>query len=350
VQGPGELKNLQTYTTIYGKNIVMVIDGFLYDVLVVQFSQTFTDDNNFKYVKFEGECCLKEIERVKREAESIKADVVVGIGGGKTLDTAKSVANKIGVPVILVPTAASTDSPTSAMAIIYTEEGIHDDCLIFNTNPNLVLVDSEIIAKAPIRLFVTGIGDAYATYFEASDTANYVGKGYRRTKLGMEIAKFCYEMLTAKALDAKIAIENHCITETVEDVIEANILLSGLGFENTGCATAHGINSGLSSLRCAKPFFHGERVAFGTICQLVLENKPSLLIEEALNFNLKIGLPVMLMDMNIEPTDENIRIIAEKAVTDIESEPFELTVDLMCDAIKVASKLGERARKLFEKK
>ena len=65
---------------------------------------------------------LKEIERVKKESESVKADVVVGIGGGKTLDTAKAVANKIGVPVIIVPTAASTDSPTSAMAVIYTEE------------------------------------------------------------------------------------------------------------------------------------------------------------------------------------------------------------------------------------
>jgi glycerol dehydrogenase len=158
--------------------------------------------------------------------------------------------------------------------------------------------------------------------------------------LGMAISKLCYETLIAKGLQAKTDVENGCCTEIVEDVIEANILLSGLGFENTGCAAAHGIHTGLTALPQTSHYFHGEKVAFGTICQLILENKSSALLEEVIGFCSSVGLPVTLEDLGVEEKDENIRIIAEKAIADIASEPFELTETMLVNAIKVASELG----------
>ena len=345
IQGPGEINKLEKYTSMYGKNVAILIDGSLYSELKAQLNEQYKEDSSVEFVKFGGECSISGIKLFKAASADISADVIVGIGGGKTLDTAKAAANELTLPVIIVPTAASTDAPTSAMSIIYSDEGVHEDFYTHGSNPNIVLVDTEIIMKAPVRLLISGMGDALATYFEAlaneaSDTANYVGEGYRRTMLGMAISKLCYETLIAKGLQAKIDFENGCCTETVEDVIEANILLSGLGFENTGCAAAHGIHTGLTALPQARPYFHGEKVAFGTICQLVLENKSSELLEEVIGFCLNVGLPVTLEDLGIEDKEENIKVIAEKAMPDITSEPFDLTAAVLSKTIKDASALG----------
>ena len=216
-------------------------------------------------------------------------------------------------------------------------------------HPEIVLVDTEIVCKAPVRLLVSGMGDALSTYFEAeanarSDTPNYVGEGYRRTRLSLAIARLCYSIIIEEGLYAKISAENGCCSGALEDVIEANILLSGLGYENTGCAGAHGINVGLTALYETRPYYHGEKVAFGTICQLVLENQPPSLIEEVIDFCLSVGLPVTLAQLGVEPTEEKLTIVARLAVETIESEPFLLTEQSVVHAIKTADSLGRMYR------
>jgi glycerol dehydrogenase len=74
-------------------------------------------------VDFGGECSPGEIDRVAGLASSHGAGVVVGIGGGKALDTAKAVAHPAELPLVVVPTIASTDAPTSALSVIYDDDG-----------------------------------------------------------------------------------------------------------------------------------------------------------------------------------------------------------------------------------
>ena len=216
----------------------------------------------------------------------------------------------------------------------------------------LVLIDSEIIANAPARLFSAGIGDALATYFEAmaNDTTegmNFIGTGYRRCRAGMAIARECYDILMADGESAIMAVKGHYVTEALENVIEANTLLSGLGFENTGCAGAHGIHSGFSEIESAHAYLHGEKVAFGLLCQLVLENADKKLIDKIVRFLLAVDLPVCLADLNIEASEENLGIIADHTINHnplIYNEPIVVNEASVKNAILMADMIGRSYR------
>src|SRR5699024_7644546 len=95
-----------------------------------------------------------------------KADVVIGLGGGKTIDTAKAVGDALGIAVVVAPTTASTDAPTSALSVIYSDDGVFEGYKFYTKNPDLVLVDSKVIVNAPVFLLASGMGDAMATFVE----------------------------------------------------------------------------------------------------------------------------------------------------------------------------------------
>ncbi|MDF2614422.1 MAG: iron-containing alcohol dehydrogenase [Clostridia bacterium] len=342
IQGPGEMNRLKEYTSMYGEKVFILIDRYLSDSIGKQIRASYgKDSDNLYFDNFNGESTLKEIDRVTELAKQDKPNIIVGIGGGKTLDTAKAVAANLSLPVISAPTAASTDAPTSGLSVIYTEEGEQTHCIFHKSNPDIVLVDTEIIVKAPVRFLVSGMGDALSTYFEAranaeSDTANYVGKGYKRCKAAMAIAEMCYDILLEDGLAAKLAAERGVCTEAVENVIEANTLLSGVGFENTGCAGGHAVNEGLTVLEETHCFYHGEKVAFGTICQLILENRPKAEIEEVIDFCLSVGLPTTLKDLHVEPTYEKVMAVAKRAAIEggiAHAEPFNVTPELFYNCI-----------------
>lgn len=340
-QGPGLMNNLETYTSAYGPNVFVLIDPLLYDSVSEQIKKAFSESSKLSFGKFTGEVTLGEIERVVKLAEPSKPDIVVGIGGGKTIDTGKAAAATLMRPFISAPTIASTDAPTSGLSVIYTEEGEQTHCIFHRTNPDVVLVDTEIIVKAPVRYLISGMGDALSTYFEAranaeSDTANYIGKGYRRCKAAMAIAELCYSILIEDGLEAKLAAERGVCTEALENVIEANTLLSGVGFENTGCAGGHAVNEGLTVLPETHHLYHGEKVAFGTICQLVMENRPKEEIEEVIRFCLSVGLPTTLKDLHVERDHEKLMAVARRAAIEggiAHAEPFTVTPEIMYNTI-----------------
>src|SRR5690606_3334827 len=101
----------------------------------------------------------------------------------------------------------------------------------------------------------------------------------------------------------KLAVEQGLCTKAVENIIEANTYLSGIGFESSGLAAAHAIHNGLTQLAECHHLYHGEKVAFGTLVQLVLENAPMAEIETVLAFCRSIGLPTNLHMMGVKELD-----------------------------------------------
>lgn len=342
-QGHGQLDKLESYSRGFGTKVLALIDPFFFPEMTVRLEGLYAaGDSTISTEEFRKEVTEKEINRVKAVVEERRAEVIVGIGGGKTLDTAKAVGHSLNIPIIVAPTTASTDAPCSALSIVYKENGEYSHALWYSKNPDVVLVDLDIIINAPIRFLIAGMGDALSTYFEAranqeSDSPNYVNYedgGYKRSQAAMALAELSYKILLEDGLKAKVAAENKVCTQALENVIEANILLSGLGFENAACAGAHSIANGLTALSAIHKTLHGEKVAFGVICQLVIENRPTKELHRVINFCLSIGLPITLEEQQVEATSENIRIIAEASMaSNWSSEPFFVTSDMVYDAI-----------------
>ncbi len=253
--------------------------------------------------EFTGECSEMEIERVVSVVRNEKIDVIVGMGGGKTIDTAKISADRTGIPVIIVPTIASTDAPCSGCAVVYTQNGIFDYVYYQRMNPQVVLVDTKIISHAPSRFLVSGMGDALATWFEArscerTNSENACG-GYS-TLAGLSIARLCYDTLLKHGLSAKIANDNKVITPAFNHIVEANILLSGIGFESSGLSAAHAIHNGLTALKQTHGLYHGEKVAFGLLASLLLIDNDPLETETVYQFCESVGLPTTFSEINIK--------------------------------------------------
>jgi glycerol dehydrogenase len=296
---------------------------------------------------FGGECSRSEIERIKHAASEAQCRAIVGAGGGKVLDAARAAAADLQLPVATCPTVASSDAPCSALSVIYSEQGVVEGFRIYRRNPDLVLVDTQIIAQSPPRLLAAGMGDALATWFEAKTcVAGRVRnmRGGLSTQTAYALAELCYRTLLEDGADALRAVRTQVVTPALERLVEANTLLSGLGFESSGLAAAHAIHNGLTTVAGTHGYLHGEKVAFGLLAQLVLEGQPRAVVEPVLGFAAATGLPITLAEIGLaELAPEDLRKIAERATAageTIHNEPFAVSPDMVADAILAADALG----------
>ena len=351
IQGPDALQHLAEHVKPLANHAFVIADHFVFGLVEETITKSFKkEDVKFNEAIFQGECSQNEINRLGELFKESGAKIVVGIGGGKTLDAAKAVAFYAHVPIVIVPTIASTDAPTSALSVIYTDNGEFESYLFYPKNPDVVVMDTTVIANAPARLLVAGMGDALATYFEARACAEAnkttMAGGYS-TLAAKSLALLCYETLLSEGYKAKLAAEGKVSTKALENIIEANTLLSGLGFESAGLAAAHAIHNGFTVIEECHGMYHGEKVAFGTLVQLVLENAPLGEIDEVLDFCTQVGLPVTIAQLGFEATaphyHDKLKAAAELSCAKgetIHNMPFEVTAQDVYAAIITADKMG----------
>lgn len=301
IQGEHALNELPVLIRLFGKRGLILASPTAKNKILPGYN--FDESGTVIYIEeFHGECSEKELKRLAEIISSKKIDILVGMGGGKTIDTAKISADRAEIPVIIVPTIASTDAPCSGCAVIYLEQGIFESVYYLKMNPQVVLVDTHVIASSPTRFLVAGMGDALATWFEARSCERTFSKnecGGYSTMTGLNLAKLCYDTLLCYGAAAKIANERHIVTPALNHIIEANILLSGIGFESSGLAAAHSIHNGLTALKETHLFYHGEKVAFGVLVGLHLTDALPDEMGIVYSFCEKIGLPTTLSDLGI---------------------------------------------------
>ena len=291
----------------------------------------------YALIEFGGQCSFKEIERVKNACLDGGHDAIINCGGGKTIDTGRAAATGpatnvqkdppefipkfgAGVACINVPTVAATDGSTSASALVYTDKGTVEALMKFPTNPTMVFVDTAVIAKSPVRLLVAGMGDALNTHFEAD--MNYrtaspsIGTRALSTITGRAMAKLCLDILLEFGLQAKREAEAGIPGPGLEAMVEATVLLSGLGFENCGLSAAHAVAHGFDHVRefFERPPYHGEQSGFGTLVQLLLEGRSPEFLDKIFGFCKAVGLPTTFKELGLKnATDEILEKVADAA-------------------------------------
>jgi glycerol dehydrogenase len=348
--GSGLLKQLHEYVKNFGNHALLVCDEFILERVQSEAMPELKHAGlKATAVTFNRECSDAEIQRLSHVSEESRCNVIVGIGGGKTLDSAKATAYHLKLPVIIVPTIAATDAPCTALAVIYKENGEFDRYLFLPQNPDVVIADLDILASAPLRFFSAGIGDALATYFEAracyqSDGVNLVLKRPSRTGLGL--AQLCYQLLCENAEQAMDAVRNKIITPALEQTIEATIYLSGVGAEAGGLAAAHAVSNGLSAIADLHHAQHGEKVGFGLMTQLILENAGNEELQQVLSVMHTAQLPMTMEALGMKQfIAEEWHHVAEMACAEgdtMSNMPMRITPDDVYHAMIAADVLGHR--------
>ncbi len=293
--------------------------------------------------QFPGECTAEEVQRIAALARKSGSQVIVGAGGGKAIDAARAAAAALDIGFVSAPTLASSDAPCSALSVIYNMDGTVSEYRIFKRNPDLVLVDTCVIAKAPPRLLISGMGDALATWFEARTCAASKAmnmRGGASTRSALTLAELCYKTLLADGVHAINAVKSGKVNDALERLVEANTLLSGLGFESSGLAAAHAVHNGLTVMAQTRAFYHGEKVAFGVLVQLKLEGAPDHEFNEVLTFSRSVGLPVTLAGVGVkDATNADLMAIATRTCAPgetIHNEPFAVSAEMLVEAIRDA--------------
>ena len=302
---------------------------------------------------FQGECSYTEIERATAslQAQNTLFDSLIAVGGGKCLDAGKSVAARLGAPAVICPTIASTDAPCSALSVIYSDEGIVQGGEFFPDSPALVLVDSQLIAAAPVRYLVAGMGDALATRYEARTCfRNPAGRsviGGRPTVAAQAIAEQCAQTIFDDGVAAAEAAYRGEVNGALERVIEANTLLSGIGFESGGVTGAHAVAGGFTQLPVVRQqYLHGEMVAMGLLTQLALEQTVDECAQVA-RFCAEIGLPTHLAQLSLDTDADGPALqAAMAAIADsplMDNEPLAVTPENTWAALLQADEIGRAA-------
>ena len=297
-----------------------------------------------------NDCSEVSLERLREAASNHQADFIIGVGGGKALDAAKLLAHQCQIPIVTIPTSAATCAAWTALSNIYSEQGAFQYDVTLARCPDLLILDYGLIQTAPQRTLVAGIGDAIAKWYEAS-----VSSGHSEQTLiisAVQQARILRDILFQKSA---IALKEPG-SETWQEVTDAVVLLAGVigGIGGAQCRTvaAHAVHNGLTHLLASHGTLHGEKVAYGILVQLRLEEMlqnnqlAASARQQLLKFYGEIGLPQTLDTLGLRDiTITELQGAAEIACnpnSDIHRLPFKVVPEqLMAAMVSTTAPVGE---------
>lgn len=281
IQGPGVLERLPALAAEFGRAPFVLIDA---GVDRAEGTNLRTLLLGAAFAPFQGEITHAAIGDAVAAAQAVAADCIVVIGGGKAIDTAKGIARALRCPILVVPSIASNDAPTSRLIVIYDTAHRIVEVQRMDWNPDVVLVDTALIARAPRRFLAAGIGDALSKLFEATACAAAGGHNAFDTRppiAALALARACYETIRRDGEAALAAVDRGTPDAALENVVEA-----------------------------AVP--HGDIVAFGTLVQMAHERYDEAEIADVAAFCKRCGLPVTLRAVGLPaPEERDFALIVE---------------------------------------
>ena len=352
IREDGLLRHVGSYIKEFGDSALFIggntAMSIVQPLVTESLGESGVENKGFEW--FGGECSWSQVERLSQIVREKKPEVIVAVGGGKAIDTVKAVAFAEKLPVLAIPTIAATCAPSTPIAIMYDDEGTFIEISHRSKAPSLVLVDTEVIAGAPYRFLVAGIGDTLAKWFESSASVKK-SEPTALNRSAVRLANELYQLLLEKGPTAVETIKQGKVDQAVNDVIDSIILISGSvsGYGGDDCRTAaaHAIYSGLTIFPEVHDTYHGEIVAFGILSQLVLEGKSEEEIRELIAFYQKVELPYTLEDMAVtDLSAEDWKRLGEVTVEieDMANMPFAVTPEMVIDAVQGADRIGRKVK------
>ncbi|GBF79054.1 iron-containing alcohol dehydrogenase family protein [Aphanothece sacrum] len=287
------------------------------------------------------DCSESSLETLQTAINDHQADFIIGVGGGKALDTAKLLAHHNQLPIITIPTSGATCAAWTALSNIYSNEGAFQYDVPLLRCPDLLILDYQLLKTAPKRTLIAGIGDAIAKWYEASVSSG--NSTATLTIAAVQQARILRDILLQKSA---IALENP-EAEEWREVVDACVLLAGviggLGGANCRTVAAHAVHNGLTHILAAHGALHGEKVAYGILVQLRLEEiiqgnqLAASSRQQLLKFYDEIGLPKTLEDLglaNVSLTQlRQAAAITCHSNSDIHRLPFTVTPEQLLAAM-----------------
>ena len=303
-----------------------------------------------KQASYYPDCSETSLANLRKAVEEHRADLIIGAGGGKALDTAKLVAHQCQLPIVTIPTSAATCAAWAALSNVYSNEGAFQYGVPLNRCPDLLILDYNLIQTAPKQTLIAGIGDALAKWYESS-----VSSGNSTASLiiaAVQQARILRDILLQKSA-AALQVPG---SEDWREVVDANVLLAGVigGLGGARCRTvaAHAVHNGLTQIPASRSALHGEKVAYGIAVQLRLEEMlqgnqlAASARQQLLKFYAEIGLPSTLEDLGLkEVTLAELRRAAEFAChpkSDIHNLPFPVVPEQLMAAMVSTTITTER--------
>ncbi|MCJ8056743.1 iron-containing alcohol dehydrogenase [Shinella curvata] len=337
IQGQGAWRLVGDCAATLGARAVLVIDATIRDMLAGQLEESCAAAGvELQILSFAGHLGAATGAELQAQLDGAVA-AVLAAGGGRAIDAGKALAEQLGSGLITLPTVASNDAPTSKNFVLYEDGHRMLEVRHLMRNPDFVIVDTDILSKAPKALFRAGMGDALAKKFEAEACFNSGGGTMflaRSTRLAHQIADTCYETLMRHGAGAWAVVGTGNVTEDFDAAVEAMILMAGLGFESGGLSLPHALTRGIPLLPGGGDVLHGIQVAWALIVHfeaLGFEPPPELVRL----YNV-VGLPLSLQEMGVAvPSRAQLAAVAEAtlAVRHIKNLPLILDAEALIDAI-----------------
>lgn len=301
IQGDGVLDEIGQYIRDCSERALVLCDIFVKRQFGARIAASCDAHGiDVLWLAFDGELTDRKVRELERATQSFDYGVVVAIGGGKTLDAGKALVDTAGCALITVPTVASNDSPTSKNYVLYDDNHQLASVRHLPRSAAYVLVDTAVIAKAPTHFLLAGIGDAISKYFEAEQCLRSGGKnmfGARSSYSAYILARECFSLVRSDAETVLDELAHGRTGHGFDRLVEAVILMSGLGFESAGLSIAHSMTRGLSRIETAAAAPHGLQVAYALLVQLQLEGRAPDFMRDLTGLYERIGLPVRLSDL-----------------------------------------------------
>ncbi|WP_141825502.1 iron-containing alcohol dehydrogenase family protein [Clostridium sp. KNHs216] len=295
---------------------------------------------------FAGESSENNVHKLLHICEEFSPDYLIGVGGGKSLDTAKYAAALYGCPIITVPTIAATCAASSNQIIVYSDSGEYLENVYPKTNPELVLVDPDVILHAPINYYISGIYDALAKWYEGRASLPGSENADIFDQMALALARMLKESVYAEAAVAVESVRKGELTREFIDICNINLYtastVQALGIKAVRNGIAHSVNNGLSLVEGVHDVDHGMKVAYGIAVQLIVLDSPREELRELFGLYDSMGFDPSFQGMHLRFTEENVGAVAKKATDDVlmRAKPFDvISREMLGSAMKELEEL-----------